>query len=74
MRDALKTVEILRPNHPVLMNVTGREENNPEKIKENLSLHLTHRVQWTASMSAFLQHIPLPGLLKSAIRRISDNC
>lgn len=58
MRDALKTVEILRPNHPVMMNVTGREENNPEKIKENLSLHLTHRVQWTASMSAFLQHIP----------------
>lgn len=58
MRDALKTVEILRPNHPVLMNVTGCEEYNPEKIKENLSLHLTHRVQWAASMSAFLQHTP----------------
>ncbi|EMN8581571.1 ACP S-malonyltransferase [Klebsiella aerogenes] len=58
MRDVLKTVEIVRPNYPVLMNVTGREEYNPEKIKENLSLHLTHRVRWSASMAAFLQHIP----------------
>ncbi len=31
MRDVLKTVEIVRPNYPVLMNVTGREEYNPEK-------------------------------------------
>ncbi|MGG7754434.1 hypothetical protein PGN99_11285 [Klebsiella aerogenes] len=58
MRDVLKTVEIVRPNYPVLMNVTGREEYNPERIKENLSLHLTHRVRWSASMAAFLQHIP----------------
>ncbi|HGY1464605.1 ACP S-malonyltransferase [Klebsiella aerogenes] len=59
MREALKMVEIVRPNYPVLMNVTGREESNPQQIRENLSLHLTHRVQWTASMTAFLQHIPL---------------
>lgn len=58
MRDALQAVEIIRPNYPVLMNVTGQEEFNPEIIKENLSLHLTHTVRWSASMTAFLQQIP----------------
>ncbi|HBV6394436.1 TPA: ACP S-malonyltransferase [Klebsiella aerogenes] len=59
MRDALEVVEMVRPNYPVLMNVTGREEGDPEIIKNNLSLHLTHTVQWTASMTAFLQHTPV---------------
>ncbi|MBA7845716.1 ACP S-malonyltransferase [Klebsiella sp. RHBSTW-00484] len=55
MRDFLQQVYIGQPGYPVFMNVTGQEEFNPQKIKENLSLHLTNTVRWTTSMTSFLQ-------------------
>lgn len=54
MRDFLADVDIRPPQFDVLMNVTGMPEADPEIIRENLSLHLTHSVQWTASMDHFL--------------------
>ena len=36
------------------MNVTGRPEMNPQEIRENLSLHLTHTVKWTDSLEYLL--------------------
>lgn len=58
MRDFLSGIEITSPEYPVLMNVTGQAEFSPERIKENLALHLTHTVKWTNSMTSFLQHSP----------------
>ncbi|MCU6663137.1 ACP S-malonyltransferase [Silvania hatchlandensis] len=55
MRDALAGFDIRPPVHDVMMNVTGQAEFNPEQIRENLSLHLTHTVQWTHSMASLLQ-------------------
>ncbi|MFE4108898.1 ACP S-malonyltransferase [Kosakonia sp. YIM B13611] len=54
MRKYLSDAEICPPQHAVVMNVTGRAENEPVQIKENLSLHLTHTVKWADSMSLFL--------------------
>lgn len=58
MRDYLASVDIDCPQHAVLMNVTGKAEQDPECIKENLSLHLTHTVKWTDSMDQFLINEP----------------
>ncbi len=58
MRDYLKDIEIVRPRFDVLMNVTGLPEENAPRIKENLSLHLTHTVKWTAAMERLLAATP----------------
>lgn len=54
MRDFLANITMMPTQHDVLMNVTGEPASGPEEIKENLSLHLTHTVKWTASMERFL--------------------
>ncbi|MDN2484588.1 ACP S-malonyltransferase [Kosakonia sacchari] len=54
MRQYLSDFEFCPPQHDVVMNVTGKAENEPAQIKENLSLHLTHTVKWADSMSFFL--------------------
>ena len=54
MRDFLADIRIEPPQHEVLMNVTGRPEMDPQVIRENLSLHLTHTVQWTDSLEYLL--------------------
>ncbi|KFK94358.1 MULTISPECIES: ACP S-malonyltransferase [unclassified Serratia (in: enterobacteria)] len=54
MQDFLSGIEIRQPQHDVLMNVTATPETDPELIKRNLSLHLTHTVKWTESMERFL--------------------
>jgi [acyl-carrier-protein] S-malonyltransferase len=56
IRDFLADIKIEKPQHEVLMNVTGRPEFNPQTIRENLSLHLTHTVKWTDSLEYFLAH------------------
>lgn len=56
MRDFLQKIDIRSPKYNVLMNVTGQAEFRPEQIKENLALHLTHTVQWTNSITAYLQN------------------
>lgn len=58
MRNSLAEIEIRPPAYDVLMNVTGQAECNPEQIKENLSLHLTHTVQWTIAMDSLLHRSP----------------
>ena len=64
MRDFLATIEIKSPEHDVFMNVTGKPEADPNMIKENLSLHLTHTVKWTSSMESLIQHPTQPVLLE----------
>lgn len=54
MADFLDGIEMCEPAFPVLMNVTAEAEFLVEKIKRNLSLHLTHTVRWTSSMDYFL--------------------
>lgn len=54
MRECLQSAEIFSPRYEVLMNVTGKPEREIGAIKENLALHLTHRVQWSASMERLL--------------------
>ena len=56
MRDFLAKVEVRPPQYDVLMNVTGVPEYCPLIIRENLSLHLTHTVKWTASIKHLLAH------------------
>ncbi|ERK10260.1 Malonyl CoA-acyl carrier protein transacylase [Pantoea sp. AS-PWVM4] len=64
MCNFLATVEIKRPDFDVLMNVTGCAEYEPEKIKHNLALHLTHTVKWTDSMARLLSHPLTPVLIE----------
>lgn len=54
MREFLASIAVETPRHDVLMNVTGQPASGPQEIKENLSLHLTHTVKWTASMERLL--------------------
>ncbi|MBE5250652.1 acyltransferase domain-containing protein [Mixta mediterraneensis] len=60
MRDFLARQPVVAPEHEVLMNVTAQVEYIPEKIKENLSLHLTHTVKWTDTLLYFLNHTTRP--------------
>ena len=46
----LSKVQFNTPRFPVVSNVTAREENNPENIKKNLTLQLTHPVRWEESV------------------------
>lgn len=64
MREFLATVEVKRPDCAVVMNVTGTTEAEPEKIKQNLSLHFTHTVKWTGSMNVLLNHPATPLLVE----------
>lgn len=64
MRDFLARVEIQSPQYEVLMNVTGQAETDPQTIKQNLSLHLTHTVKWTDSMERLLGHHSAPLLIE----------
>lgn len=54
MRSFLSGIEIRPPQHSVLMNVSAAPEADPELIKQNLSLHLTHTVKWSESMEFLL--------------------
>ncbi len=54
MREFLATQAFHPAQHEVLMNVTAQAATDSEQMKENLSLHLTHRVKWTDSMAHFL--------------------
>jgi len=54
MREFLATQAFHPAQHEVLMNVTAQAATESEQMKENLSLHLTHRVKWTDSMAHFL--------------------
>ncbi|QHM70566.1 ACP S-malonyltransferase [Mixta intestinalis] len=54
MHDFLTYLPIEQPQYDVLMNVTGKPEDNPEAIRKNLSQHLTHTVKWTDSLERFL--------------------
>ncbi|OTG86252.1 malonyl CoA-ACP transacylase [Acinetobacter sp. ANC 4558] len=64
MRDYLASIPLQSPEYDVVMNVTGMPEKNPEIIKENLALHLTHTVKWTESMERLLNHTTAPVLLE----------
>mgnify|MGYP004708228237 FL=1 len=57
MRDFLTGIDIRPPQFDVLMNVTSLPEKDPQVIRENLSLHLTHTVQWTATLDRLLAHV-----------------
>ncbi|RKZ27227.1 [acyl-carrier-protein] S-malonyltransferase [bacterium] len=46
MRKILQKIEFKKPEIPVIMNVTGREENEPERIRELLGLQLVSPVRW----------------------------
>lgn len=54
MRDHLSTVPLEPPRHKIVMNVSGQPADQPELIRENLSLHLTHTVKWTDSVTHLL--------------------
>jgi len=54
MREFLATLAFHPAQHEVLMNVTAQAATDSEQMKENLSLHLTHRVKWNDSMAHFL--------------------
>lgn len=54
MRDFLAALAIRQPQHEVLMNVSGQPEYSPAAIRENLSLHLSHTVRWTDTLTHLL--------------------
>ncbi len=46
----LESVEIQEPKIPVIANVNGQPEKDPETIRKNLALQITSSVQWVASI------------------------
>lgn len=64
MRAFLAGQPITVPEHEVVMNVTARHEHEPEQIKENLALHLTHTVKWRDTLSYFLHHERRPHFIE----------
>lgn len=54
MREFLAGIALGPTHHDVLMNVTGAPAASAEEIKENLALHLTHTVKWTASVERLI--------------------
>lgn len=48
----LRTVKIRAPRIPVFSNVTGKLVQDPEEIRENLSLQVTHSVLWEEDMKS----------------------
>lgn len=63
MRDLLATVTIKPPRHRVVMNVSGQPEYQPDAIRENLALHLTHTVKWRDSLTQLLTAEAAPLLI-----------
>jgi [acyl-carrier-protein] S-malonyltransferase len=47
---ALKNVQIKKPRFPVISNLTGEGENEPQNIRQNLVHQMNHRTLWEASM------------------------
>lgn len=50
MSKAIEEAEFKRPEIPIVQNVTGDVETDPEKIKENLKKQLTGPVRWVDSV------------------------
>ncbi|HNX04130.1 MAG TPA: ACP S-malonyltransferase [Opitutales bacterium] len=48
----LRTVKISAPRIPVFSNVTGKLVQDPEEIRQNLSLQVTHSVLWEEDMKS----------------------
>lgn len=63
MRDLLATMTVTPPRHRVWMNVSGQPEDQPEAIRENLALHLTHTVKWRDSLAQLLAAEAAPLLI-----------
>lgn len=63
MRDFLATVAISLPRHQVFMNVSGQPEYQPDVIRENLALHLTHTVKWRDTLTQLLAAETAPLLI-----------
>jgi len=52
LKATLEKIKFQEPKGLFLSNVTGAFETDPEKIKENLSLQVTHSVQWVKTLES----------------------
>jgi [acyl-carrier-protein] S-malonyltransferase len=50
LREALESIDIRRPEVPVISNVTGEPYGSPDEIRELLVKQLTHPVRWRESV------------------------
>ena len=64
MRDFLATLNVARPCRTIVMNVSGQPAVQPEAIRENLALHLTHSVRWRATIDSLLARQTPPLLIE----------
>ena len=51
MRNVLNKITFLKPEWPIVQNVSAREESNPEKLKSNLISQVSSTVLWEQSVS-----------------------
>lgn len=51
LREAIRKSKFNRPICPIFQNIDARPHTEPEEIKENLILQLTHAVRWTQSVN-----------------------
>ena len=52
MENALKSINFLEPNFPIISNVSAIPETSPQTIKNNLVLQVTQRVRWRETMAS----------------------
>ncbi len=51
LTEAIRKSKFNRPICPIFQNIDARPHTEPEEIKENLILQLTHAVRWTQSVN-----------------------
>ncbi|MBN2725794.1 ACP S-malonyltransferase [Candidatus Mcinerneyibacteriota bacterium] len=80
LAQVIRSVPFNAPRISVVMNVTGEEEKDPEKMKENLIAQVSSPVKWMHSMEFMLQqgvtHFAECGpknVLSALVRRISSD-
>lgn len=80
LADVIRSIPFHAPRIPVVMNVTGEEEKDPEKMKELLIAQVSSPVKWMHSMEFMLQqgvtHFAECGpknVLSALVRRISTD-
>ena len=55
MKEKIKNINFVKPNPPIISNVTAKEENDTKKIKQLLVDQITSRVRWKETVEHMIK-------------------